>query len=121
MADPFRYFRIEGRELTDLLTNGVSDLGRGVSAPDSVNALLRWAHTLKGAARVVQLPEVADRAHSLEDILSPYRDATGPVPGDPIAAALRILDEISLRIAAIPSAPDAPRAVRMSGATSRRG
>ena len=53
--DPLRYFRIEARELVDQISAGVLDLDPGRSRPpDLVARLLRFAHTLKGAARVVR-------------------------------------------------------------------
>jgi len=49
--DPLRYFRIEARELVDQISAAVLDLDQQ-PGPDPVARLLRFAHTLKGAARV---------------------------------------------------------------------
>jgi two-component system, chemotaxis family, sensor kinase CheA len=51
--DPYRYFRIEARELLEGLSQGVLQLERGPASPELVARLLRLAHTLKGASRVV--------------------------------------------------------------------
>ena len=50
--DPYRYFRVEARELLEQLGKGALELDKGDSAPDLIARMLRSAHTLKGAARV---------------------------------------------------------------------
>ncbi len=117
MQDPYRYFRVEARELLDQLGKGTLDLERGPGS-GLVARLLRLAHTLKGAARVVKQPEIADRTHAIEDILVPFRDSAATVPRERIEAVLRLLDEIEARMraldapveAAIPGRPEEPTA-----------
>ena len=78
--DPYQYFRVEARELLDGLTQGILQLEKGPSTPPSegVARLLRLAHTLKGAARVVKQPRIAERAHTVEGILTTHREAELP-------------------------------------------
>jgi two-component system, chemotaxis family, sensor kinase CheA len=95
--DPYRYFRLEAREILDQFGAVILDLEKGGS-PAQVQRLLRLAHTLKGAARVVRQPEIADGAHAIEDALSPFREAAGSVPRDGIDAVLRHLDAIGGRL-----------------------
>ncbi|HEU5110805.1 MAG TPA: Hpt domain-containing protein, partial [Micromonosporaceae bacterium] len=94
-ADPYRYFRIEARELADQLGDGVRGLGRGVADRDEVARLLRLAHTLKGAARVVRQLDIAGAAHSIEDVLAPYRGSADPVPADAVARVAGLVDGVS--------------------------
>ncbi len=109
-SDPYRYFRLEARELLEGLSQGVLALERGEAGPDGVRKLLRLAHTLKGAARVVKQPGIADAAHALEDALEPYRDGRKAAPAD-VEAMLRLLDGIRADLAVIdPQAPAPPRA-----------
>lgn len=110
--DPYKYFRIEARELLEAMSQGVLALEKDTSAVDLVPRLLREAHTLKGAARVVKQNEIADLAHSLEDILavSPGR-ALGR---DDINALLRLLDAMTQQLATLlgeapPMTPAPPR------------
>lgn len=63
MDDPFKYFRIEAGELADELVRGIFGLERGSPTTPAVAGMLRAAHTLKGAARVVKQVEIADQAH----------------------------------------------------------
>jgi two-component system chemotaxis sensor kinase CheA len=83
-----------------------------------VPLVLRLAHTLKGAARVVKQPEIADGAHAIEDALSPYRDASDGPPRDRLDTVLRHLDAIAGRVGALgmpadaePAAPARPEPV----------
>ncbi|MCO8269888.1 response regulator [Actinoplanes sp. TRM 88003] len=119
--DPLRYFRIEAKELVDQISAGVLDLDQQPGA-DVVARLLRFAHTLKGAARVVKQPEIADRAHEFEEVLVPHRDEAVPaLPADQMRELLRLNDEISAYVDSLsapaaepapPSAPAAPEHVR---------
>jgi two-component system chemotaxis sensor kinase CheA len=107
--DRFRYFRIEARELLDALSRGVLDLEKSPGDRAIVARLLRHAHTLKGAARVVGQPAIADLAHAAEDALGPHRDeGSPPVPRDRVDALLRILDAIATAVGTLDAAPQRP-------------
>lgn len=118
-SDPYRYFRLEARELLEQLENGILEMEKGGGDAALVQRLLRHAHTLKGAARVVKQQHIADHAHAIEDVLSPYRDAADAVPAQFIETILKVLGEIGEAIrlldvpaepppASIPTAPSAP-------------
>ncbi len=98
--DPYKYFRIEARELLDGLSQGVLELERRAFDPEIVARLLRLAHTLKGASRVVKLVEIARLAHTVEDVLGPYREQ-GPVPHDGVEQLLLLLDRIGTQVGQI--------------------
>ena len=105
--DPLRYFRVEARELVDNISAGVLDLEQQ-PGPDLVARLLRFAHTLKGAARVVRQPEIADRAHAFEEVLVPHRGGDAPLPADEMRELLRLNDEIEARVVALEPRAAAP-------------
>jgi two-component system chemotaxis sensor kinase CheA len=98
--DPLRYFRVEARELVDQISAGVLDLDQQ-PGPDLVARLLRFAHTLKGAARVVRQQDIADRAHAFEEVLVPHRNGGEPLPAEQMRELLRLNDEIEERVAAL--------------------
>ncbi len=102
--DPYRFFRIEATELLDQLGQGILALEKGTSAA-TLLSLLRLAHTLKGAARVVKQPEIADHAHAIEDILTPVRDSGRAVDRTQIDALLALHDRIGVRVAALGTTP----------------
>jgi two-component system chemotaxis sensor kinase CheA len=99
--DPYRYFRVEARELLDQLAKGALEFDKGTAAPELIALMLRLAHTFKGAARVVKQREIADHAHAIEDALAPFREGEVAVSRDGINATLQALDGISLRMAAL--------------------
>jgi two-component system chemotaxis sensor kinase CheA len=74
-ADPYKYFRIEAVELVERLRALTLDFAERPATVARLSEVLRHAHTLKGAARVVRELEIADAAHRLEGILVPHRDA----------------------------------------------
>jgi two-component system chemotaxis sensor kinase CheA len=116
--DRYRYFRVEARELLDGLSRGILELERSPGDKALVARLLRLAHTLKGAARVVQQHGLGDLAHAAEDALGPHRDeGSAPVSPEHVDALLRVLDEIAAGVAALgPPASAAPAAAAASAA-----
>src|ERR1700676_4117578 len=105
--DPYKYFRPEARDLVDQFAKGVLDLEKGGSNAAAVQQLLRLAHTLKGAARVVKQSEIANRAHAIEETLAPFRDSASGMAREHIDAMLEHLDEISSRIVTLAPAAGA--------------
>jgi two-component system chemotaxis sensor kinase CheA len=100
--DPYRYFRVEAKELLDGLTKGALHLDKGVSPASSATEMLRHAHTLKGAARIVRQREIADHAHAIEEVLDPFRDSSDAMPRDRLDAILELLDDIGTLISQLP-------------------
>ena len=101
--DPYEYFRVEAREILEGLGRGVLRLEKG-PVPELAGSLLRLAHTLKGAARVVKQSAIAEHAHAIEDALAPLRDSGASVPPDAVDQVLKLLDAIGAHVAAL----DAP-------------
>src|SRR5579864_3546253 len=93
--DRYKYFRIEARDILEGLTQGVLQQEKGSAAPDEVARLLRLAHTLKGAARVVKQPGVAELAHTIEGILVSHRDSSSPLSREQGSELLRLIDEVT--------------------------
>src|SRR5580704_15235946 len=110
--DPYKYFRIEARELLDGMSRAVLELerGSGDSIAEPVARILRMAHTLKGASRIVKQPGIADFAHKIEDIFGAYRDKAGCVAAEDIHRALKILDGIGVKLATLDAPPSAASA-----------
>lgn len=60
-------FRVEAENQTAILTSGLLELERGAAAPQQLEMLMRAAHSLKGAARIVNLQTAVRVAHAMED------------------------------------------------------
>src|ERR1700730_6190520 len=101
--DQYKYFRIEARELLEGLNQAVLGLERGQGGKDLVGRLLRLAHTLKGASRVIKQPGIAELAHSIEDAFAPFRDGHGTIPQACTNQALGMLDKIAAKVASLDS------------------
>ncbi|SMF33223.1 Hpt domain-containing protein [Desulfovibrio gilichinskyi] len=61
-------FRMEAESHSQSLTAGLLELEKNQSA-DKVEPLMRAAHSMKGAARIVGLTDAVDLAHAMEDLL----------------------------------------------------
>src|SRR5208282_5620509 len=60
-------FRVEADNQTAILTSGLLALERDPAASLQLEMLMRAAHSLKGAARIVNLHPAVRLAHALED------------------------------------------------------
>ena len=102
--DPYRYFRLEARELLDALRRDAAALEDGPVA-EAVSRLLRSAHTLKGAARVVKQAGIAEEAHAIEDVLAPIRDTgvAAPDARDAITTHLATVERLLQQLDHAPS------------------
>jgi two-component system, chemotaxis family, sensor kinase CheA len=115
--DPYKYFRVEARDLLDQFAKGILEIEKSGSGTHAVQKLLRLAHTLKGAARVVKQSDIADRAHAIEDTLSLLRDGTDGVAREQIDTILAHLDEIDSQVVTlVPADGAAPPVQGKSGA-----
>lgn len=61
-------FRTEVAEQTKILTSGLLALEEDPAAADRLEALMRAAHSVKGAARLVGIDPVVQLAHIMEDV-----------------------------------------------------
>ncbi|MEA3175634.1 MAG: two-component system, chemotaxis family, sensor kinase CheA [Gammaproteobacteria bacterium] len=107
--DPYQYFRVEARDLLEQLGKSLLEFDKGKTSAELIPLMLRLAHTLKGAARVVKQREIADHAHAIEEALSPYRENLAAVPAEGIDAIARALDAIGLQISALSMQPKGER------------
>lgn len=126
MRDRFRYFRIEARELLDVLVAGILEVERAGADPDRLRKILRAAHTLKGAARVVGHLAIAQAAHSLEEVLAPFSSGDHPIDPAAVQDALALLDAMKVDVLALsgrddvaesPPAKDPPAAISRTPST----
>ncbi len=81
--------------------------------------MLRVAHTLKGAARVVKQSQIAELAHGIEDLLAPFRQGGG-VPRDRVDAVLGIVDEISMLLSVLDAPAEVGATPQAAAATTPR-
>jgi len=95
-------------------------LQAGLASPDAVEPLMRAAHSIKGAARIVSLEPAVELAGAMEEMLSPdFQPSPGTV--EALQSANAIFLELSeLEAAAIPAALDARAEAIMAAAQAVR-
>ncbi len=100
-------FQGEATEHLQIVTNGLLELEKGVTGENRhniVEAVFRSAHSLKGAARAVNLKEIEELCQSLENILAAMREGTcWPVihQFDTLQRAINLLERLLTESATI--------------------
>ena len=102
-ASMFELFRAEAEDQTRVLNTGLLKLERTRGAPEHLEACMRAAHSLKGAARIIGLSAGVRVAHSIEDAIVRSREAERPLEAAQIDQLLRGSDLLR-RMAALPDA-----------------
>lgn len=94
MADDLRQaFLAEARELSEQLMLGVLRAERqSALTSDERRHLLRLAHTLKGAARLVKERAIGDAAHAMEDLIAAAGDRLEPAA---VTHLLTLIDTVT--------------------------
>jgi two-component system, chemotaxis family, sensor histidine kinase and response regulator WspE len=66
-------FRIETENQAKLLNTNLLELERGTATQEHLDSCMRAAHSLKGAARIVEMPQAVMVAHAMEDVFETAR------------------------------------------------
>ena len=74
-------FRMEAESHTAALSAGLVALEGASAAPEMIEPLMRAAHSLKGAARIVGLDAAVRVAHAMEDYFVGAERKTGSSAG----------------------------------------
>jgi two-component system, chemotaxis family, sensor kinase CheA len=97
-------FRVEAEEHLHVITSGLLQLERErapVQRKETIEDVFRAAHSLKGAARAVDLRDVESACQSLEDIFAAWkRQESQPTPP--------LLDQLHTRVTRLAALVGAP-------------
>src|SRR5262245_56916509 len=96
-------FRVEAESHTASLTSGLLALERNPTAADQLEACMRAAHSLKGAARIVSLNASVRVAHAMEDCFGAAQKGKVTLGRRQIDCLLRGVDLLA-RICQLPEA-----------------
>ncbi|MCU1364992.1 MAG: CheA signal transduction histidine kinase [Ilumatobacteraceae bacterium] len=96
-----KLFLQEATMLLARLGKDLMDLEEAGSDAELIASIFRDAHTLKGAASVVGLDEVARVAHGMEDLLEGVRSGSRPVTSPLVDALLAAVDALTTFIPAV--------------------
>ena len=81
-------FRVELENHTRVLENGLVR-AEGDQAAERIEPLMRAAHSIKGAARIVGLSRAVSLAHAMEDLLSAAQQGKLTLTGDHVDLLLK--------------------------------
>lgn len=105
-------FMVEAREHLQTLSRGLVELEKSTEARQQsslVDAVFRAAHSLKGAARAVELAEIEAICQSLEDVFAARRRERGTPPPEVMDLLHRAVDAIEAQLAGLAgSSPPVP-------------
>ena len=105
MSDFLQYFFIEAEELLATLQRYALLLDKHDSWQEAIKELKRAAHSFKGASRLVELYDIGDEAHSLEDFLVELGDKQSVPAQDEVSELLQYVDRLEEMVRAANSGP----------------
>ena len=91
-------FRTEAESQTAILNEGILALEQSGSSPTAIEPLMRAAHSLKGAARIVGMNAAERLAHALEEVFVAAQKGTRVLNSshvDVLLANVDLLEEVS--------------------------
>lgn len=100
-------FSLEVEAQTTILTNGLLALETQPQSAQELEALMRAAHSVKGAARIVGLDAAVQLAHAMEDCFVAAQDQTITLGAEQIDVLLRGVDLLQSLSVSDPLSPDA--------------
>jgi len=86
-------FKEEAEENLDLMEQALLEMDSGSGNAELLNDIFRVAHTIKGNARALELNELADFAHIVEDLLDVYREKHAALSANVVSLLLKVVDE----------------------------
>lgn len=87
-------FFVEAEMQVESLESNILVLENDTNNSDAIDEIFRAAHTLKGASATVQMSELAEFTHLVEDVLDGIREGKTAVDGDVVDVLLQAIDII---------------------------
>ncbi|MEV6842545.1 chemotaxis protein CheA [Actinoplanes sp. NPDC051411] len=101
MREALDMFVTEARDLVQELEEGLLELEGQPAGSETVNAVFRAAHTLKGSSGLFGLRHLVEFTHVVETVLGSVRDGVLPVVPELVSALLPCADHISAMISSL--------------------
>lgn len=93
-------FEVEAKELLDDMERRLLALEAAPGDHDTLHALFRAAHTLKGGALLTDLGSIQATTHAAEDLLERWRDGKVATSRGLVSLLLRVVDALRAGVAA---------------------
>jgi len=94
MEEIYSVFAQEAREQLTALEDGLLRMEQGDHDAETINAIFRAAHTIKGASGVVEIHHIEQFTHILENLLDKLRNGEVQVSSEMITTLLKGCDHI---------------------------
>ncbi|RTL52664.1 MAG: chemotaxis protein CheA [Rhodocyclaceae bacterium] len=122
MDEIYSVYAQEAREQLTELEGGLLRMEQGDRNPETINAIFRSAHTIKGASGVVELTHIEKFTHILENLLDKLRNNEIEVSSDLITALLGGCDHLDALLIRVEEGHlDADDGLQASGAAVAEG
>lgn len=99
-------FLEESMENLQTLNESLLELEKSPEDVDTLNKIFRVAHTIKGMAATMGFNDIADLTHSMEDVLSEFRDGKMKVTQNVVTVLFDCLDTLEKMINIIEEGSD---------------
>lgn len=115
LDDALQTFFVESRELLDNMEEALLRIEQSPDDADTINAIFRAAHTIKGSAGLFGLDDIVAFTHVAESVLDKVRNGELRVDADMAAALLASGDHIRELVDAVASGDELPTVIRQQG------
>ncbi|HEX8986566.1 MAG TPA: chemotaxis protein CheA [Rhodocyclaceae bacterium] len=120
LDDALQTFIVESTELLQQMEDALLVVEQQTDTAESVAAIFRAAHTIKGSAGLFGLDAVVSFTHAVESVLDRVRGGELPIAGPLVALLLEACDHIGALVAEVSGGePDAGTAPRGLGLLER--
>src|ERR1700683_727772 len=98
IQQPLQTFIVESRELLEAMGDALLGIEHAQDRTESVNAIFRAAHTIKGSASLFSFEGIVAFTHVLESVLDAAREDRVKISGDLVTLLLSCGDHIGALI-----------------------
>ncbi len=116
LDDALQTFIVESFELLQQMEDALLHIEQAPDDPDTINAIFRAAHTIKGSAGLFGLDEIVAFTHVAESVLDRVRDKQLRFTEELTALFLQVCDHIGVLVKLVADHKQPEKTVRQHGA-----
>lgn len=99
LDDALQTFIVEASELLEQMEGALLHIEQAGADPDTINAIFRAAHTIKGSAGLFGLDHIVSFTHVAESVLDRVRDGELAMAPELVAVFLGVCDQLTALVA----------------------
>ena len=92
---------VESRELLQMMEDNLLQMESNGGDPETINAIFRAAHTIKGGAGVIECDFIVEFTHVLENVLDEMRSGTIKSSPDLVEVLLECADQLNTLVGCV--------------------